>query len=149
MRVILQKEVEKLGRPGDVVEVADGYARNFLIPRGLALPATRGAIRHAQQLREAHEKRLRRALEEARAAAEQLARATVRIPARAGEEGRLFGSITSHHLAEHLSRASGLAVDHRQVRLAEPIRSLGRHEVRVHLHPEVDARVTVEVVPER
>jgi large subunit ribosomal protein L9 len=149
VRVILQREVDRLGHPGDVVEVADGFARNFLIPRGLAVPATRGAVRHAQQLREAHERRLRRAVEAARAAAQQLERAPVRIPARAGEDGRLFGSITSHHLAEHLTRASGVAVDHRQVRLAEPIRSLGAHEVRVHLHPEVDARVTVEVVPER
>jgi large subunit ribosomal protein L9 len=147
VRVILQREVEGLGLPGDVVEVKDGYARNYLIPRNLATPATRGAIRHAERLRQAHEKRVRAALEAAREAAGRLAATPIRVPARAGGDGRLFGSITPHQLTRAIEEATGIEVDRRQIH-AEPIRSVGTHEVSVRLHPEVTATVTVEVVPE-
>jgi large subunit ribosomal protein L9 len=147
MKIILQKEVEKLGAPGDVVDVADGYARNFLIPRGMAAPASKGAIRHADRLRQAHEKRMRADLDAAQAVAERLAAASLRVPAKAGEDGRLFGSITVHHLAEEIEKAVGVPVDRRHLE-AEPIRSIGTHEVTVHLHPQVNATVTVEVVPQ-
>jgi large subunit ribosomal protein L9 len=146
MKIILQKEVDKLGAPGDIVQVADGYARNYLIPRGLASPATKGAVRHAERLKAGHEERLRRAKEEAEALAGRLAKAPIRIAAQAGEDGRLFGSITAQDVAEELARALDQPVDRRRVHLEEPIRSLGAHEARVHLHPEVDATVTVDVV---
>jgi large subunit ribosomal protein L9 len=146
MRVILQREVDKLGAPGDVVEVADGYARNFLVPRGLAAPATKGGIKHAERLRTAHQERVRKAVTEARALADKLSATPLRIPAKAGEEGRLFGSITAADIAEELSKRVGETLDRKRVQLAEPIRSVGRHEVGVHLHPEVNASVTVEVV---
>jgi large subunit ribosomal protein L9 len=148
MKVILQREVDKLGAPGDLVEVADGYARNFLMPKGLAAPATKGGVKHAERLRKTHEERVRKAVTEARALADRLSAAPLRIPAKAGEEGRLFGSITAADIAEELSRRAGSTLDRKRVQLAEPIRSVGSHEVGVHLHPEVDATVTVEVVPQ-
>lgn len=148
MKVILQREVQDLGAPGDVVDVAGGYARNYLLPRGLAIPASKGAVRHAERLRAVHEERQRKS----RAAAEELAArltgSPLRVPAQAGEDGRLFGSITAQHLAGELSRSVGTEIDRKRVHLDEPIRSLGTHEVRIHLHPEVDAAVTVEVVAE-
>jgi large subunit ribosomal protein L9 len=148
MKVILQREVDKLGSPGDVVVVADGYARNYLMPKGLAVPASEGAVRHAERLRQAHEKVLRRALEEARETADRLVSAPLRIPAKVGEEGRIFGSITVADIAKVLQGTTGIALDRKRIHLPEPIRSVGRHEITVHLHQDVNAVVTVEVVPQ-
>jgi large subunit ribosomal protein L9 len=147
MKIILHKEVEKLGAPGDVVDVADGYARNFLIPRGLAAPASKGAERHADRLKLAHQKRSRAELEAAQAIAERLTAGPLRVPAKAGDGGRLFGSITVQHLAEEIEKLAGVPIDRRQIAV-EPIRSVGTHEVTVHLHPQVNPTVTVEVVPQ-
>jgi large subunit ribosomal protein L9 len=147
MKVILQREVDKLGAPGDVIEVKDGFARNFLIPRGLAAPATKGGMKHADRLRAAHQTRVQKVVTEARAIAERVAATPLRIPARAGEDGRLFGSVTAADVADQLTK-SGTPVDRKHVRLEEPIRSVGTHDVVVHLHPDVLATVTVEVVPQ-
>ncbi len=147
MKVILQKPVEKLGAPGDVVEVADGYARNYLVPRGLAVKASRGALKQAESLRRAHELRTARARAEAEALASRLTAAPVTVTARAGEEGKLFGSITASDLAEEMERQAGVKVDRHDIHLEQPIRSLGVHEVRVHLFAGVDPVVRVEVVP--
>jgi large subunit ribosomal protein L9 len=146
MRVILHKPVDNLGDPGEVVQVADGYARNYLIPRGMAAPATKGALRHAERVRTGHEERVRRQRAEAEALAGRLAKTPVRITAQAGEEGKLFGQVTPHQVAEALEDQLGESVDHRRVHLAEPIRSVGVHEIQIHLHPEVDATITVDVV---
>ena len=148
MRVILQREVDKLGAPGDVVNVADGYARNYLIPQGLAAPAAKGAVRHAERLKRGHQERVRHEVEEARAAAGRLSAAPLRMPARVGEEGRLFGSITAADVALAIQRSVGVAIDRKRIQLAEPIRSIGTHEVVVQLHPEVSATVTIEAVPQ-
>src|SRR5438128_1727008 len=102
MKIILQKEVDKLGTPGDVVTVADGYARNYLGPRGLAMPASKGAVKHAEALKRAHGERVAKARTEAEGLAERLSQLNVRITHRAGEEGKLFGSITAHELAEEI-----------------------------------------------
>jgi large subunit ribosomal protein L9 len=147
MKVILQREVEKLGVPGDVVEVKSGYARNFLIPRGMAVVATKGGTRHAERLSKTHQDRVQKARLEVEASAAALAAQPVRIPARAGEDGRLFGSVTVADVAAELAK-SGTEVDRRDVRLEEPIRSVGVHEVQVHLAHDVVATVTVEVVAE-
>lgn len=149
MKVILQREVDKLGAPGDVVTVADGYARNYLMPKGLAVPASKGAVKHSERLRQAHEKHVRRSLEEARGVAERLSAASLRITAKAGEEGRIFGSITVADVADELQRTSGVTIDRKRIHLPEPIRSVGTHEVTVHVHPEVDATVTIEVVADQ
>ena len=147
MRIILQKGVDKLGSPGDVVEVADGYARNYLVPRGLAMPASKGAVRHAERLRRTYEERTQREVAEAQELAARLSSTSVRISAKAGEEGRLFGSITVGDIAAELDRA-GVGVDRRRIHLPAPIRSIGAHEVSVHLHAQVDATLTVEIVPD-
>jgi large subunit ribosomal protein L9 len=146
MKVILQKEVDKLGAPGDVVDVADGFARNFLIPRGMAAAASKGAVKHADRLRDAHEKRQRAALQEAQAIADKLGATPIRISAKAGEDGRLFGSITVHQVADEIEKIAGGEIDRKQIHLAESIRSVGAHEVTVHLHPDVNATVTIQVV---
>jgi large subunit ribosomal protein L9 len=148
MKIILQKEVDKLGTPGDVVTVADGYARNYLVPRGLAIPASKGAVKHAESLKRAHGERTAKARTEAEALAGRLAQTPVRVVHRAGEEGKLFGSITAQELAEEIERQTGEAVDRRAIHLDEPIRSTGSHEVRVRLHPDVTATITLEVAPE-
>lgn len=148
MKLILQREVDKLGVPGDVVEVKDGYARNFLLPRGLAIPATKGAVKHAQQLREGHDSRVQKAKTEAESLASQLAKTSLRVASRAGEDGKLFGSVTAQHLADELSNVTGHSIDRKRIHLDDPIRSLGTHEVAIHLHPDIDVTVTVEVVQE-
>ncbi len=147
MKVILQKPVDKLGNPGDIVEVADGYARNFLMPRGLAVKASKGGVRHVESLKRAHAVRMNRARAEAEAVAQRLTATPITIRAHAGEEGKLFGSVTASDIAEEIERQAGVRIDRHDVHLDEPIRSLGTHEVRVHLFAEVDPVLTVEVQP--
>jgi len=147
MKVILQREVVKLGAPGDIVVVKDGYARNFLIPRGMAVVATKGGERHAERLSKAHRDKVEKEKVEAEAIASRLVATPLRLTVRAGEDGRLFGSVTAADIATAMSKG-GTMVDRKQVRLEEPIRSVGTHEISVHLHPEVNAAVTVEVVGE-
>jgi large subunit ribosomal protein L9 len=147
MKIILQQAVDKLGEPGDVVDVADGYARNFLIPRGMAMSASKGAVRNAGRLKQAHDKKVQQALTEARATAERLRAAPLRIPSRAGDDGRLFGSVTVADVADAIQQTSGVSIDRKRIHLPEPIRSVGTHEVTVRLHSEVNAAVSVEVVP--
>jgi large subunit ribosomal protein L9 len=148
MKIILQREVEKLGVPGDVVTVADGYARNFLVPRGMAIVATKGAVRHAESLRRAHGDRVNKAKAAAEEFAARLTAKPIVVKARAGEEGRLFGSITTADLADEIQSQLNETVDRRDIHLDEPIRSLGTHEVSVRLHPEVDATISVQVEAE-
>jgi large subunit ribosomal protein L9 len=147
MKIILQQKVDKLGVPGDVVDVADGYARNYLIPRGIAVRASKGAVRHVESLKRAHATRDARDRQAAEALAGRLVGSPLRVSARAGEEGRLFGSVTTSEIAAALSEQSGVDVDRHDIHLDEPIRSVGMHEVRIHLHPEVMPVVSVEVVP--
>jgi large subunit ribosomal protein L9 len=147
MKIILQKPVDKLGSPGDVAEVADGYARNYLIPRGLAIKAEKGALKQAETLKRAHVSRLSKQKGEYEAIASKLISAgPVRIEARAGEEGKLFGSVTGSDIADAVAVQTGVAIDRKDVHLDEPIRSTGTHEVRVKLFHEVEPVLTVEVV---
>lgn len=148
MKVILQKTVDRLGAPGDVAEVADGYARNYLIPRGLAVKAEKGTVRHAESLKRAHATRTKAQKGEFESVAARIIQTPVVVTARAGDEGKLFGSITAADIAEALSAQAGVQVDRRDVHLDEPIRSVGTHEVTVHLHAEVDPVIAVEVQPQ-
>jgi large subunit ribosomal protein L9 len=148
MKVILQRTVERLGDPGDVADVADGYARNYLIPRGLAIRAEKGALRHAQSLKRAHESRTSAQKGDFEALAARLIQAPIVVHARAGEEGKLFGSVTAADVAEAVSAQANVSIDRKDVHLDEPIRSVGTHEVRVHLFPEVDPVLTVDVQPQ-
>lgn len=146
MKVILSTDVDKLGRKGDVVTVADGFARNHLVPKGLAMVATKGGLRQAEQMQRARaelEAKTRAAAQERVARIES---GPVYISARAGEEGRLFGSVTNSDVGRALKEQVGEDVDRHDIRLDEPIRQLGTHHVVVHLHPEVDAALTVEVI---
>ena len=146
MKIILQKPVDKLGVPGDVVEVADGYARNYLMPRGLAVKATKGGVKHVESLQRAHTVRVNEEKAEAEQLAQKLIASPVQVSAHAGEEGKLFGSVTPSDVAEAIDRQLGVRIDRHDVHLDEPIRSVGVHEVRVHLFAEVDPVITVEVV---
>ena len=145
MKVILQKPVDKLGAPGDVVDVADGYARNYLMPRGMAVKATKGGVKHVESLKRAHTSRTNKAKAEAEQVASRLTSTPIKIAAHAGEEGKLFGSVTVSDVAEAIEKQAGIRVDRHDVHLDEPIRSVGTHEVRVHLFPEVDPVISVEV----
>ena len=147
MKVILQKPVDKLGVPGDIVEVADGYARNYLVPRGLAVKATKGGVKHVDSLQRAHRVRVNEAKAEAEQVASRLTATPIRVLAHAGEEGKLFGSVTASDIAEAIDDQAGVRVDRHDVHLDEPIRSIGAHEVRVHLFAEVDPILTIEVEP--
>ncbi len=147
MKVILADDVDKLGRKGDIVTVADGYARNFLVPKGLALVATKGSVRQAEQMRKAREEREQRAREEAAKKVAQLASAPVYISARAGDEGRLFGSVTKSDIARAIEDQLEQVVDRHKVLLDEPLRRLGSYQVEIRLHEDVTALVAVEVIP--
>ncbi len=149
MKIILQKPVEKLGNPGDVAEVADGYARNYLIPRGLAIKAEKGALKQVETLQRSHVSRLSKQKGEYEAIASKLiAAGTLTIAARAGDEGKLFGSVTAADISAAVQAQSGVEVDKKDVHLDEPIRSVGTHEVRVKLFHEVEPVLIVEVTAE-
>lgn len=147
MKLILTQEVAGLGGPGDVVDVADGYGRNYLLPRSLAMRATRGAEKQVTAIRRAREARGIQDLGEARRVAGELGVLEVRLPTRAGAGGRLFGSVTTADVADAVRQAGGPVLDKRRLELTAPIKTVGAHTVSVRLHPEVAASLTVEVVP--
>ncbi len=148
MKVVLLADVRGLGRAGEVVEVKDGYARNYLLPRGLAAEATAGRVREMQDHQQARARRQEREREEAARLAAALEGVAVDLRARAGEGGRLFGSVTAADVAEALA-ARGFAVSKRQVELDEPIKAVGTYTVPVRIAPGVVARVQVNVVAAR
>jgi large subunit ribosomal protein L9 len=125
--------------------VADGYARNYLMPRGMAVKATKGGVKHIESLKRAHATRTNKAKAEAEQVAGRLIANPVTIAAHAGEEGKLFGSVTASDVAAAIEQQAGIRVDRHDVHLDEPIRSVGSHEVRVHLFAEVDPVISVEV----
>jgi len=147
MKLILTQEVTGLGGPGDLVEVKDGYGRNYLVPQGLAMLATRGAEKQIATIRRARAVRDVRDLGQARELAGQLAGLTVTLPTRAGTGGRLFGSVTASDVVDAVVAAGGPRLDRRRVELLAPIKSLGTHSVSVKVHADVEATLAVEVVP--
>ena len=146
MKVILSNDVEKLGHKGDVVTVADGYARNYLIPKGFAILASKGALKQAELMQRARAEQLEKEKAQAAAQVATLAASPVYISARAGEEGKLFGSVTKADIARAILDQLEQDIDRHLIRLDDPIRTLGKHEVEIHLHEEVNALVTVEVI---
>jgi large subunit ribosomal protein L9 len=146
VRIVLREDVENLGHKGDLLEVADGYARNYLVPRGLALEASKGIVKQAEAMRRSREARDARDRAGAEAVAERLTGAKIEIKARAGEGGKLFGSVTSNDLADAVLAQTGVELDRRKIDLAEPLKELGAAEVTVRLHPDVNAALQVEVV---
>ena len=145
MRIVLRDDVDNLGKKGDLVDVADGYARNYLVPRGLALKATAGSQKQADAMRRNREARHRRERESAEALASQFAGRTISIKARAGGEGKLFGSVTAADIADAVQRQTGAEIDRRKLALDEPLKELGGVDVQVRLHADVVAMVHVEV----
>ena len=146
MKLILTQEVTGLGTPGDVVEVKDGYGRNYLVPRGFAVAWTKGGEKQVASIRKARKAREIATLEDAQAVRQQLESRAVTLTARAGANGRLFGAITPGDVADAVTAVGGPQVDRRKVELPQPIKSLGEYTVLVRLHPEVQARVPVSVV---
>jgi large subunit ribosomal protein L9 len=145
MKLILTQEVTGLGAPGDVVEVAGGYGRNYLVPRGLAMPWTRGGEKQIELIKRARAARDIRGLDEAKEAAGRLAALKVRLTTRAGGSGRLFGSVSPADIAAAVRKAGGPELDRRRIEILNPIKTVGVHRVSVRLHPEVTATVDVEV----
>jgi large subunit ribosomal protein L9 len=147
VRVILRREVRGLGRPGEVKDVADGYAQNFLLPRGLAIEATAGELKHLAQERDATKAKKDRAHSDAEQLAARLSTLTLVFRLKAGEQGKTFGSVTNKDIAEALQRDHGVSVDRAKIHVPEPLRSLGPHSVEIRLLPDVRAKVTVAVEP--
>ncbi|QXM06984.1 50S ribosomal protein L9 [Crassaminicella indica] len=146
MKVILLKDVKGLGKKGDVVNASDGHARNFLIPRGLAKEATSGSIKVLKKQKAAEKRKKDEELAKAKALADKISALTVKLKGKAGEGGRLFGSITSKDIAEGLMKQHKIKIDKRKIQLDSPIKTLGARFVEVKIYPEVTAKMRVEVL---
>lgn len=147
MKLILTADVDPLGKRGDVVDVADGYARNFLLPRKKAIKANEGALAQAEAIREARIEAERRAKEQAENIATQLVGSRVVLAAQAGDEGQLYGSVGVSDVVEGIKRFTGIELDRSQVHIAEPIKAIGLHEVQVKVHADVEFPLTLDVIP--
>ncbi len=147
MKLILTEDVKGLGGKGEVVEVADGYGRNYLLPKRMAMRATTGALRDAEGTRAAHEETLRKAFDEAEATAKTLVGTRVVLAAQAGDEGKLFGSVTTNDVIDGVLKFTGVQLDRSVIQMSAPIKSIGLHEVMVKLHPEVQFALTLDVIP--
>jgi large subunit ribosomal protein L9 len=145
MKLILTQEVTGLGGPGDVVDVAGGYGRNYLVPRGLAMRWTRGAEKQRELIKRARSVREIRGLDDAKDAANRLASLTVRLETKAGGGGRLFGSVSPADIAAAVLAAGGPELDKRRIEIKNPIKTVGSHQVAIRLHPEVRAMLDIEV----
>lgn len=148
MKVVLRDDLDNLGKKGDIVDVADGYARNFLMPRGLAIAASKGAVKQAETMQRARAAKEARDREGAEQLAARLAAQPVHIAARAGEAGKLFGSVTATDVAAAVESQLGVELDRRKLDLAEPLRELGPHTITFRLHPEVEATFDVVIEAE-
>jgi large subunit ribosomal protein L9 len=146
VKVVLRADVTHVGKKGDIIDVADGYGRNYLLPKGLAFPATDGVEAQATAMRRNRDVRDASERAAAQEVASRLVPKVVTITARAGAEGKLFGSVTAHEIADAVVAQTGIELDRRQLHLAEPIKALGTHLVPAKLHAEVEFPITVEVV---
>ena len=147
MKVILKRDVKGLGREGEMKDVKEGYARNFLVPTGAVVLADRGAVMNWERHRAQREERDRQVRDEAESVAERLRDLRLEMPVKAGERDRLFGSVTTRDLADRL-REAGIEIDRHAIHLKEPIKTAGEHRVTVHVMAGVDAQVLVEVIPQ-
>jgi large subunit ribosomal protein L9 len=145
VKLILRSDVDGLGKRGDIVQVADGYGRNYLLPRGLAFVATAGAVDQAAKMRRARDLRDAHDRESAQTVATTLVPKVITVPAKAGSEGRLFGSVTTADVVEAVREQTGIELDRKQLD-TEPIRTLGQHVVTARLHADVAFPITIDVV---
>lgn len=146
MRVILKQDVKKLGKQGDIVNVAEGYGRNFLIPRGMAVEASKANLRSLEHRKTVQEEKAQKEEREAQELAERLSELEIVIKAKTGEAGRLFGSVTAQDVADAVGEAAGIELDKRRVELPDPIKTLGQYMIPVKLFQGVAAEVAVKVV---
>jgi large subunit ribosomal protein L9 len=146
MKLILTQQVSGLGAPGEVVEVKDGYGRNYLIPRGFAMLWSRGAEKQIDSIRKARSAREIASIEQAESIRGEIERLKVRLPSRAGDSGRLFGAVTPADIAGAVKAAGGPQLDKRRIEVRNPIKTVGAHSVAVRLHPEVSAKIDLEVI---
>ncbi len=149
MKIVLRADVDGVGKKGDILSVADGYARNFLIPKGRAIMATPGVEAQAGAMRRSRDVKDAKEREAAESVARALVPLLIRIPARAGSEGKLFGSVTAADVVSAVAAQAGMNLDRRRLHIESPIRTLGTHEVPVRLHADVEFRLNVEVVSDR
>jgi large subunit ribosomal protein L9 len=145
-KLILTHEVTGLGEPGDVVDVKDGYARNFLVPRSLATNWTKGAEKEITAIRKARKSREIATLDEAKAARDSLQSKPVVVTAKAGDSGRLFGAVTTAEIAAAVKATGGQSIDKRKIEIGQPIKAVGEYTVKLRMHSEVSATITVTVV---
>ena len=147
MKVILLQEIRGIGKKGQIIDTSDGHARNYLIPRKLAVEATAHTLNEIEAKKKAEQHRQLSELEAAQALGKSLSQTKIEIQVKTGENGKLFGSVTNKEIASALSAKTGLTVDKKKVILDEPIKTTGEKQVEVKLHPQVSARITVEIVP--
>lgn len=145
MKIILKKDVKGLGKQGDIVNAKDGYVRNYLFPRGLAIEATKGNIAKVKEKQKGKEIRRQKEKEEAQALADKISKTTIVIKEKAGEGGRLFGSVTAKDIASALESQKKIKVDKRKIRLVEPIRYVGTLSIEIKVYPEITGKLTIEV----
>ena len=148
MKLVLTRDVEKLGMRGEVVDVAPGYGRNYLLPRGFAVEATPANLREWESRREKIQRQVDAEKQEAQELVAKLTGAVLHIKAKAGDEGRLYGSVTAKDLSEALRNEFGLAIDRKRIVLPEPVKTLGAHPIKLSLHPDVEAELMIDVSPE-
>lgn len=148
MEVILLKDVKGQGKKGDIIKVSDGYARNFLIPRGIAIEATEGSKKKLKEEKAARERKRQQELKEARKLSERISSLKVALRVKAGEKGKLFGSVTAKDIAEALEKQHGIKIDKKKIVLDEPIKNTGEFEVEVKVYREISAGLKVEIKAE-
>jgi len=147
MKVILTQSVDSLGVKGDVVDVANGYARNYLVPKKFAVKASKGSLKQAESMRQSRIENARKALDDARILADSLSGIRVVVAARAGDSGNLFGSIGAADIAEAIVKFTGIDIDQKMISLDEPIKEIGLHEIAIKPHSDVEVSVTLDVIP--
>lgn len=145
MKVLLKEDIKSMGKKGEVVNVSDGYARNYLLPRGLAVEADEGVIKAVRAQKQAEDTKVQRERERALEQAKLISEKSLVIKVKCGENGKLFGSVTNKEIADEMERQMGIKVDKKKVELDEPIKNIGRFKAKVRLFPGVDASITVVV----
>ena len=149
MKVILQQEVKKLGKKGEILEVSEGYARNLLLPQKLAIPATNLNVNNASQQKASEERKVQRAIDEANVMAAQMSKVEVTIPVKIGEGGKLFGSVTSKDIADALLSQHKVELDKRKIDVKDALKAVGTYPVSIKLHPEISAKIQVHIIPKQ
>ncbi|SET10027.1 50S ribosomal protein L9 [Anaerobranca gottschalkii] len=147
MKVIMLQTVKKVGKQGEIIEVSEGYARNFLIPKGYAVEASKGNVKVLDDKKQAEQRKKEKELKEAKEYAEKISNMELEILTKAGEGGKLFGSVTTKEIASLLEE-KGIKVDKRKIELSEPIKSTGEYNVTIKLHPEITATVKLVIIPQ-